>query len=113
MQIRIRPTATATAWERLRQLHGDREPRVAQGFLTANAWATLTGGQRDDDHDGYGNKCDADFTPTGAIVGPADLAQFRTSEGKSRTVDTCGLPGRAPARSSIWTSFRPSTGRRT
>jgi thrombospondin type 3 repeat protein len=35
-------------------------PDVAT-FLAANPWATLTGGQRDDDHDGYGNKCDWTF----------------------------------------------------
>jgi hypothetical protein len=64
--------------------------RVAAGFLTTNTWATLTGGQRDDDHDGFGNRCDADFTPTGTLVGPADLSQFRASNGKNRTGDTCG-----------------------
>ena len=36
-------------------------PRVAADYLTANPWATLTGGQRDDDHDGFGNRCDAFF----------------------------------------------------
>ena len=74
-------------------------PRVAPDtstYLTANPWATLTGGQRDDDHDGYGNKCDADFTPTGALVSSGDLAQFRASSGKSRTGDTCGTLGTRP-----------------
>jgi hypothetical protein len=65
-------------------------PRVAPDFLTTYPWVTLTGGQRDDDHDGYGNKCDADFTPTGALVGSGDLAQYRASSGKSRIGDTCG-----------------------
>jgi hypothetical protein len=65
-------------------------------YLAANAWATLTGGQRDDDHDGYGNRCDADFTAAGALVGSADLAQFRASNGKNRTTDTCGTSGTEP-----------------
>jgi glucose/arabinose dehydrogenase len=66
-------------------------PRVAVDFLTANPWATLTGGQRDDDHDGYGNACDAKFPGVaGTLVGTGDLAQFRTSNGKSRSGDTCG-----------------------
>lgn len=30
-------------------------------YLTDNHWATLTGGQRDDDGDGYGNACDWHF----------------------------------------------------
>jgi hypothetical protein len=74
-------------------------PRVTNGaelFLAQNAWATLTGDQRDDDHDGYGNKCDADFTPTGVLVGSADLSQFRASNGKNRTGDTCGTIGTRP-----------------
>jgi glucose/arabinose dehydrogenase len=71
-------------------------PRVSSSFLASNPWATLTGGQRDDDHDGYGNKCDADFTPTGALVGSADLAQFRASAGKSRVLDICGTSGSDP-----------------
>jgi hypothetical protein len=73
-------------------------PRVTPDpatYLSANPWATLTGGQRDDDHDGYGNKCDAKFTGTG-LVGAGDLAQFRVSSNKSRTVDTCGISGVRP-----------------
>ncbi len=74
----------------------DSNPRVAGDFLSTNPWATLTGGQRDDDHDGYGNRCDADFTATGLFVGSADLAQFRVSSGKNRTGDTCGTAGTQP-----------------
>jgi hypothetical protein len=71
-------------------------PDVAT-FLSANPWATLTGGQRDDDHDGYGNKCDAKFPGAGgALVGSADLTQFRASNGKSRVTDTCGTTGTRP-----------------
>lgn len=71
-------------------------PRVAEGFLDANPWATLTGGQRDDDHDGYGNSCDADFTPTGKLVSSNDLAQFRSSLGQSRSADVCARSGDRP-----------------
>ena len=71
-------------------------PRVPPGFLAANPWATLTGGQRDDDADGYGNRCDADFTPTGNIVGGLDLAQFRASNTQNRALDVCGTEGTRP-----------------
>jgi hypothetical protein len=78
-------------------------PRVDMALLTAGAssnsnlvWATTTGGQRDDDHDGYGNKCDADFTPTGANVGTLDIAQFNASIGNARTSDKCGTTGARP-----------------
>ena len=82
-------------------------PRVtpdAATYLGANPWATLTGGQRDDDHDGYGNKCDAKFPAVaGTVVGPADLTQFRASNGKSRTATPAARPALGPARSSTWT----------
>ena len=71
------------------------KPGDAAAFLGANPWATLTGGQRDDDADGYGNLCDAKFTGTG-LVSPADLTQFRASNGQSRTGDTCGTSGTRP-----------------
>ena len=72
-------------------------PREAAGFVGTNAWATLTGGQRDDDHDGFGNKCDAKFPGvTGTFVGTNDLTQFRASNTKSRTGDTCGTTGVRP-----------------
>jgi FG-GAP repeat/Thrombospondin type 3 repeat len=73
-------------------------PRVtpdAGSYLAANAWATLTGGQRDDDHDGYGNRCDAKFAGTGLVSG-TDLTQFRTAINKSRSLDTCGTSGLRP-----------------
>jgi len=68
-------------------------PRVASEFLAANPWATTTGGQRDDDRDGYGNLCDADFTMSGAVVGGLDLGQIRGSVGRSRAASTCGSTG--------------------
>jgi hypothetical protein len=68
-------------------------PPVPAGFLTSNPWATLTGGQRDDDMDGFGNVCDADFpgTPQGGNVNSADLGAFRQSNGHSRDALDCGL----------------------
>ncbi len=72
-------------------------PRVASDFLTINPWATLTGGQRDDDHDGYGNKCDAKFVGLpSAPVGGLDLAQFRASNTEDRRFDTCGTSNTRP-----------------
>jgi hypothetical protein len=76
-------------------------PRVNLALITdcTNAglcWATMTGGQRDDDHDGYGNKCDGDFTPAGTNVGTLDIAQFNASNGKSRLTDLCGTAGNRP-----------------
>jgi len=72
-------------------------PRVAPDFLTLNPWATLTGGQRDDDHDGFGNKCDAKFPGVGGtLVSPADFTQFRASNGKNRANDNCGTTGTRP-----------------
>jgi hypothetical protein len=71
-------------------------PRVAASFLGGNSWATLTGGQRDDDHDGYGNRCDADFTAAGALVASGDLTQYRASSGKNRAADSCGTSANQP-----------------
>jgi hypothetical protein len=78
-------------------------PRVNMSLLTAGVssnsnlvWATTTGGQRDDDHDGYGNRCDGDFTPTATNVGTLDIAQFNPSNGKPRTDDVCGTSGGRP-----------------
>ncbi|HTO68627.1 MAG TPA: FG-GAP-like repeat-containing protein [Myxococcota bacterium] len=75
-------------------------PPLPPGFLASNPWATLTGGQRDDDHDGFGNKCDAKFTPLviggGKAVGAPDLAQLRASIGKNRANHNCGTSGTMP-----------------
>ena len=72
-------------------------PRRASGDFLREPWATWTGGQRDDDHDGYGNKCDGKFPGiVGIAPGNQDLAQLRASFGKSRTGDTCGTSGTMP-----------------
>jgi len=66
-------------------------------YFTANPWATLSGGQRDDDHDGFGNVCDADFNQSDPeAVNLVDLGQFRPSSGKDRGLDTCGNPATKP-----------------
>jgi len=64
-------------------------PRVPEGYLDANPWATLTGGQRDDDANGYGNRCDAKFVP-GKVVGTTDLFAIRESVGQPVDGTTCG-----------------------
>jgi hypothetical protein len=72
-------------------------PRVTPGFLAANPWAALTGGQRDDDHDGFGNKCDAKFPgERGANVNSKDREEFLAAMGKSRMADACGTDGSQP-----------------
>ena len=87
-----------------------QQPALAGGYLTTNPWRTLTGDQIDDDHDGYGNKCDAKFVGLpSAPVGGLDLAQFRASNTEDRRFDTCGTSTRVRARSSIWTKRRPAT----
>jgi hypothetical protein len=66
-------------------------------FLASNPWATLTGGQRDDDHDGYGNKCDGKFPGvSGLFVSNGDLIEWRTANTKNRTLDQCGASGTHP-----------------
>ncbi len=50
---------------------------------------TTSGGQRDDDADGFGNACDAKLS-AGAVVSPADVNEFRASLGRRRTTATCG-----------------------
>ncbi len=72
-------------------------PRPVPRYLDLNPWATLTGGQRDDDFDGYGNKCDAKFVgPPSQVVGGLDLGQFRNSNAKDRRTDTCGTSELVP-----------------
>ena len=64
-------------------------PRVA----SPPAWMTLTGGQRDDDGDGYGNICDGKFDTAGTNVGPPDVLEFVASLGKNRESSSCGTSG--------------------
>ena len=74
-------------------------PRVPGGsaaFLAANPWATLSGGQRDDDHDGFGNVCDGDFNNSGGNVNAGDTAQYKASVNHNRTGDNCGTTALRP-----------------
>ena len=75
-------------------------PRVAPttaAFLATNQWATLTGDQRDDDHDGYGNKCDAQVPRRHRSLRQQRRPdEWRASNTKNRTGDTCGTAGTHP-----------------
>lgn len=73
-------------------------PMRPWNYTCTKSWATLTGGQRDDDHDGYGNRCDGKFTE-GTVVDANDLAEMVASlppsQGGTGTVklvtnDNCG-----------------------
>lgn len=55
-------------------------------------WMTLVSGQRDDDADGAGNQCDADFDQVGATVGGTDLVLQRAAFNHDRSGFTCGGP---------------------
>jgi hypothetical protein len=57
------------------------------------AFQNMTGGQLDQDMDGYGNRCDGVFRTTGLQRPlPADVVAFKRSVGKLRNLDTCGNP---------------------
>jgi hypothetical protein len=57
---------------------------------------TTTGGQHDDDADGWGNRCDADYNNVGAAVDSTDLSLFKVAFGKKRTASTCNPGGTTP-----------------
>jgi hypothetical protein len=74
-------------------------PRAPDGWLAAHPWSTLTGGQRDDDGDGYGNRCDAGFEMSwgsSKVVNGRDLGAMRMSLGQPVDGSTCGLGGNMP-----------------
>jgi hypothetical protein len=56
---------------------------------------TTTGGQLDDDADGYGNLCDGKFTP-GPIVTALDTIQYKTAINKPVAGSNCGTSGSDP-----------------
>jgi hypothetical protein len=60
--------------------------------VTPLSFQHTTGGQLDDDGDGYGNQCDADFNNDG-VVNYLDLIELQASYGKSRSGTNCGSAG--------------------
>jgi hypothetical protein len=67
--------------------------------LTANpvanypAYRTTTGGQLDDDADGYGNHCDGDFGRDGSVIVTAlDTVQYKTAVNRPVAAIDCGSP---------------------
>jgi hypothetical protein len=64
---------------------------VANPPATYPANRTTTGGQLDDDADGYGNLCDGKFTP-GPIVTALDTIQYKAAISKPLTGSNCGSP---------------------
>jgi len=56
------------------------------------SFRTTTGGQLDDDADGYGNLCDGKFT-SGPIVTELDTIQYKTAINKAVTGINCGTSG--------------------
>ena len=57
--------------------------------ITPLAFQHTTGGQLDDDQDGFGNQCDGDFDNNGAVDG-TDYLEFTASMGKLRSASNCG-----------------------
>ncbi len=72
---------------------GTREEPVRTSFQTA------TGGQLDDDADGFGNQCDAKFGTGGVLVGGVDLAELFASFNRDRAGKDCGTSGDQPCAS--------------
>jgi hypothetical protein len=68
-------------------------PRLASPL----AFQNTTGGQLDQDMDGNGNRCDGRFFGFGTFVLPADVAAFKQSVGKLRTLNVCGTPSASSA----------------
>jgi hypothetical protein len=69
---------------------------LANSTVTPGAFQTTTGGQLDDDADGFGNHCDADYNQAGAAVDSTDLGLFKFAFGKKRAQSTCNPGGTSP-----------------
>jgi hypothetical protein len=50
----------------------------------------------DDDADGFGNRCDADYNGVSASVDSTDLALFKVAYAQKRTGSTCNPGGTSP-----------------
>jgi hypothetical protein len=59
------------------------------------AFQNLTGGQLDQDMDGFGNRCDGRFFSSGTLVLPDDLQAFKASLFKLTSGNDCGGAGGA------------------
>jgi hypothetical protein len=57
------------------------------------SFQTTTGGQLDDDADGWGNQCDGDFNNAAQTVDSADLALFKVAFGHNRKNSDCDPGG--------------------
>ncbi len=75
---------------------------VANGTLgtlgdpAAQSFQTTTGGQLDDDADGFGNACDAKFGTGGLVVSGSDVLEHFSSFNKDREGQNCGTDGQTP-----------------
>lgn len=67
-------------------------PAVDPGSF--EAFRTYTGNQVDDDADGYGNACDADYD-NDSFVNYSDVADFSPSFFQAASTSTCGISGSA------------------
>ncbi len=68
----------------------------SQGRPARASFQTTTGGQLDDDADGFGNECDAKFTESGQFVSGVDLSEMNASFNKARDGNDCGSTGDKP-----------------
>jgi hypothetical protein len=70
---------------------GVANPRTAR-----RPFQTTTGEQLDDDADGRGNACDADFDNAGQMVDSTDLGLFKLAFGRRRADRVCGTDSASP-----------------
>ncbi len=63
------------------------------GQPAREAFQSTTGGQLDDDADGFGNQCDSKFGNPGQFVGGTDVADHLASFNKDRSGSNCGTLG--------------------
>lgn len=61
---------------------------------TIQSWMTLVSGQRDDDGDGLGNRCDFDHDQAGTVITSSDFNHKKVSVGKLVSLAMgCGVGG--------------------
>jgi hypothetical protein len=69
---------------------------LANPVIAVLSFQTTTGGQLDDDADGYGQLCDGDFNQSKNKVDAADLDLFKVAFNRNRNGATCNPGGTAP-----------------